>query len=91
MFGIAEEFLIKRDCRIQFKEVVETPCGHVINKKCMKKHLLTTAKSCPVDGQVLPDDWILNNLGELVALAFNPIIPNEMDVAAGVVNFAEAA
>ena len=90
MFGIAEEFLIKHDCRIQFKEVVETPCGHVIRKKCMKKHVLT-AKSCPIDGQALSDDWIVDNLGELVALASNPIFPNEMDVAAGVVNFAEAA
>ena len=90
MFGIAEEFLIKYDCRIQFKEVVETPCGHVINKKCMKKHVLS-AKSCPVDGQALSDDWIMDNLGELAALASNLILPNEMDVAAGVVNFAEAA
>ena len=81
-----------KGCRILFIELVLTPCGHTIMKECLKKHV-QGVKSCPIDGQALSDDWISNNLGDLgeVEPGPGPILPSEIDVAAGVVNFAEAA
>ena len=68
--------------------MVSTPCGHAFNKYCLKNHV-KGAKNCPIDGLVLSDAWIKKNIGKLGGP--NPVLPNKIDIAAGVVNFAEAA
>ena len=84
------EFLVKKGCRILFEKLVLTPCNHVIDKNCLKKHL-QGATTCPIDGQALSDDWIAENFWKLKRVAPGPAVPNKIDAAAEVVNFAKAA
>ena len=67
--------------------MVLTPCSHAINKKCLIKHVKRT-RACPIDGQLLSDNWIAENLGEL-RVGAGPVVFKEILVA-GVVDFIEA-
>ena len=58
-------------------------------KECLKKHV-QGVRSYPIDGQALSDDWISKNLDDLGGVNHGPVLPSDIDVAAGVVNFAEA-
>ena len=70
-----------------FKEMILTLCSPAINKKCLTKHV-TRARTCPIDDQHLPDNWIAENLGELRVGAI-PVVFKDI-LGAGVVNFVKA-